>query len=190
MDYSAIVNKLEPKLKKIIEFFTDKEFTKDSNITWINKGQTSITFKIDNIFVKKIIRYGEYDVYKREKFISTILNDYKWYPSLLYFDDKDEILVFQNVGNSINVNNIPNDLKIQFNNILADLKKLNIQHNDIKVGEILIDDNNNIYLCDFGWASINNNMNCGIGLWDCININKPGGYLSDDNALKMIFSIN
>ena len=190
MHYKQIVKKLEPKLKKIIKFFTNKEFTNESNITWINTGFTSITFKIDNIFVKKIIQCREYDVYKREKYISTILNDCKWYPSLLYFDDKDEILVFQNVGNSIDVNNIPKDFKIQFNSILADLKKLNIQHNDIKAGEILINDNNSIYLCDFGWASINNNMNCGIGLWDCINLNKPGGYHDDNSFLRRVFSIN
>ena len=69
-------------------------------------------------------------------------------------------------------------------------QKLEFELNKSKRRNLGKHENNSIYLCDFGWASINNNMNCGIGLWDCININKPGGYLSDDNALKMIFSIN
>ena len=43
MDYKQIVKKLEPKLKKIIKFFTNKEFTNESNITWINTGFTSLT---------------------------------------------------------------------------------------------------------------------------------------------------
>ena len=34
---------------------------------------------------------------------------------------------------------------------------------------ILIDENNKIYLCDFGWGSINNELGCGIGLWNCNN---------------------
>ena len=51
MDYRAIVNKLEPKLKKIIKFFTNKEFTNESNITWINRGYTSLTFKIGRAHV-------------------------------------------------------------------------------------------------------------------------------------------
>jgi serine/threonine protein kinase len=189
MDYKQVFNKYENKFKKIIHFFTNVEVTDNSNIIWINLGSTSITFKINTIFVKKIVEYSEFDVYKREKYISAILNDKSWYPSLLYFDDKDEILVFQNVGNSINVDNIPNDFNIQFNCILADLKKLNIQHNDITEEEILIDSNNRIYLCDFGWASINYNTDCGIGLWNCTNQNKPGGCQSDDNVLKRIFSI-
>jgi len=47
------------------------------------------------------------------------------------------------------------------------MESVNVQHNDIKLGELLIDENKKIYLCDFGWGSINKNMNCGIGLWDC-----------------------
>ena len=32
------------------------------------------------------------------------------------------------------------------------MKSVNVQHNDIKIGEILVDENKKIYLCDFGWG--------------------------------------
>ena len=56
----------------------------------------------------------------------------------------------------------------------------------IKIGELLIDENKKIYLCDFGWGSVNNNMDCGIGLWACKNIDKPGGYRNDSETLKRL----
>ena len=38
------------------------------------------------------------------------------------------------------------------------MKSVNVQHNDIKFGELLIDENNKLYLCDFGWGSVNNQL--------------------------------
>ena len=46
-------------------------------------------------------------------------------------------------------------------------------------GEILVDSNGKVYLCDFGWGSINNNFDCGIDIWGGDNKSKPGGWLSD-----------
>ena len=66
------------------------------------------------------------------------------------------------------------------------MKSVNVQHNDIKIGELLIDENKKVYLCDFGMGSINNKLGCGINLWDCNNIEKPGGYYDDANALKRL----
>ena len=69
---------------------------------------------------------------------------------------------------------------------VKDMESVNVQHNDIKLGELLIDENKKIYLCDFGWGSINKNMNCGIGLWACKNIDKQGGYRNDSETLKRL----
>ena len=78
------------------------------------------------------------------------------------------------------------DIPLILNKILEDMKSVNVQHNDIKIGEILVDENKKIYLCDFGWSSINNELGCGIGLWNCNNKQKPGGYHHDATTLKRL----
>ena len=116
--------------------------------------------------------------------MASILNKFDWYPKLLYYDDDKKLLVFQKVGVPVTFKNAPHDLKEQFNKILMDLQSVNVQHNDIKPGELLVDHNRKIYLCDFGWASVNNDIGCGIGIWSCNNKNKPGGYFDDRTALE------
>ena len=157
-----------------------------NNIHVIKAGATSSSFVSPHIFVKYIIKYQEYKVYEREKFLSTILKQFTWYPKLLYSDDTNKFFIFQNVGIPVTPNNKPPDLEKQFNQILADMKSVNIQHNDIKIGEILVDENGKIYLCDFGWGSVNNELGCGIGIWNCNNRKKPGGYSDDSNTLKRL----
>jgi len=114
------------------------------------------------------------------------LSKFDWYPPLLYSDDKNKILMFKNIGVILTKDNKPADVERQFNRILKDMKSVNIEHNDIKEGELLIDKNEKIYLCDFGWGSINKNMDCGIGLWACKNIDKPGGYHDDSKTLARL----
>ena len=150
------------------------------------KGASSSSVILPYLFIKYIINYNEYDVYEREKYLASILSKFDWYPPLLYSDDKNKILVFKNVGKNLTKENTPPDLIKQFNKILKDMESVNVQHNDIKLGELLIDENKKIYLCDFGWGSVNKNMNCGIGLWACKNIDKPGGYRNDSETLKRL----
>lgn len=159
---------------------------KMENITVINQGCTSSTFSSPYFFYKYIIKYQEYNVYEREKYIGSILKKFDWYPKLLHSDDTKQFFVYNNVGLPITKNNKPHDLEKQFNKILEDMKSVNVQHNDIKIGEILMDKNNKIYLCDFGWGSVNNELGCGIGLWNCNNKKKPGGYFEDINTLKRL----
>lgn len=66
------------------------------------------------------------------------------------------------------------------------MQNVNVQHNDIDPGELLIDKNNKIYLCDFGWGSIDNDIGCGIGIRGCHNKQKPGGYRDDKTTLKRL----
>tara|TARA_Y100000361_G_scaffold154295_1_gene179394 strand:- start:2206 stop:3726 length:1521 start_codon:yes stop_codon:yes gene_type:complete len=150
-------------------------------------GQTSISFKIDEIpalFFKKNTKYFEYNVYEREKYLSSILNQFNWYPTLLYHDDNEKILIFKHVGVPLTKDNCPDDIVPQFNKILSDMKSVNVQHNDIKPGELLIDNSNKIYLCDFGWGSINNELGCGINIWNKTNKDKPYGWRDDSTALE------
>ena len=162
------INKLENKIK-ILEN--------------IKQGDTSLTHLLPFLFIKYVIDYKKYNVYEREKYIGSILNKFDWYPKLLYSDDINQFFIFRNVGVPLTIKNKPNDLQKQFNKILEDMKSVNVQHNDIKIGEILIDENNKIYLCDFGWGSINNKLGCGIGLY---NKDKPNGYLNDATTLKRL----
>ena len=114
------------------------------------------------------------------------LKNFEWYPKLIHSDDINQILIFRNVGNPLTVKNKPLDIKEQFEKIIFDMKSVNVQHNDIKHGELLIDENNKIYLCDFGWGSINNQLGCNIGIWNCHNSKKPGGYFDDANTLNRL----
>ena len=153
------------------------------------QGATSDTFSINNIFFKFSHggdNYKHCQLYKREKYIATILNKYDWFPTLLFtYNDKD-LLIYEYCGVSLNRDNCPNDAIDQINNILLDLEKENIQHNDIKLDELLVNENGKIFLCDFGWGSINNNMNCGIDLWDCPNTEKPGGWYNDKTVIERL----
>ena len=170
-----MVDKMLEKMKDLSE-----------NITIINQGYTSSTFSSPFLFVKYIIKYKENNVYEREKYIGSILKKFDWYPKLLYSDDINQFFVYSNVGVPITIKNKPDDFEKQFNKILEDMKSVNVQHNDIKKGEILIDENKKIYLCDFGWGSINNELGCDIGLWNCNNKEKPGGYHDDATTLTRL----
>jgi len=156
-----------------------------NGITYHN-GATSTSYSSSCLFIKHVEKHIERDVYKREKHLASILKKFKWYPELLYSDDNSHLLIFKNVGVPVTIKTKPPDFEQQFNQILADMISINVQHNDIKTGEILIDDNKQIYLCDFGWGSVNNQMGCGINIWDCYNKNKPWGYNEDSNTLKRI----
>ena len=151
-----------------------------------NAAHTSQYFCSHKFFIKNVIHFSKNNVYDREKYMASILKEFSWYPELLYSNDINKILIFKNVGVPVTRENKPNDLETQFNQILNDMKSKNIQHNDIKIGEILMDDKKKIYLCDFGWSSINNNLNCGIDMWGCNNKNKPGGWHNDDTTLTRL----
>ena len=66
----------------------------EKNITLIKQGATSSTFTSPFLFVKYIIKYKEYNVYQREKYIGSILNRFDWYPKLLHSDDINQFFVY------------------------------------------------------------------------------------------------
>lgn len=156
-----------------------------NSIKFPKQGATSFTVSMPHIFVKYIIKCMRFHVYEREKHLSTVLSKFDWYPKLLYSDDDNKILIFKNVGIPVTNENKPHDLKKQFSKILTDMKSVNVKHNDIKKGEILVDKNGKIYLCDFGWASINDDLSCGINIWGKGEI-KPRGVHNDDNTLERL----
>ena len=149
----------------------------------INYSATSDVFTTPQIFVKRVKSYNDYHVYEREKHLATLLNTFDWYPEMLYSDDVNQLFIFTNVGVPITSKTKPNDLERQFNKILSDMKSINVKHNDIKIGELLVDKNKRLYLCDFGWASVNNDLGCGIGLYDG---EKPSGIIDDNSTLERL----
>ena len=165
-------NNLENEIKNVKE-----------KVSFINNSATSDVFTTPLIFVKRVKTYKEFQVYEREKHLATLLKKFDWYPEMLYSDDVNQLFIFTNVGVPITSKTKPTDLERQFNKILSDLKSINVKHNDIKIGELLVDKNNKLYLCDFGWASVNNDLGCGIGLYDC---EKPEGILDDNSTLERL----
>lgn len=129
--------------------------------------------------------HQKHDLIKREIRMLGILNsaDYKWAPRLIHADDRS--IVTEYCGEPVNYKNIPSDYIDQTKKIIEDMKKLHIKHNDIKAAEILVKDGK-IYLCDFGWASINDDFSCGIDISDK---KKFHGVFDDNGIFKILKKI-
>ena len=153
------------------------------------RGATSNVCILPHIFIKYIVHHKEHDVYVREKYMSSILSQFNWYPRLLYSDDVNQILIFENVGEPISKKNKPRDFVEQMNTILTDIKSVNVDHNDIKPGEILVNSKGKVFLCDFGWASVNDYLHCDIGIWGGHKETKPGGLYHDTKVFSRLKDI-
>ena len=117
--------------------------------------------------------------------LDTILNEkVDWVPKLICYDSKNKILMMPFCGEILNKNNKPKNMKDQIKSILNDLEKLNIQHNDIKCRQEILVLDNKVYICDWGWGSINNKHSCNINLW---HGEKPRGYEGKDKDILRRF---
>jgi len=143
-----------------------------------------------NLILKKPTKFLEYDILKREIYILELLNklNLPWCPKLIFYNN--EYFITEYCGDQITSKNIPDDYLKQINQILLDLKNLNIQHNDIykknQYGEenceILVK-NEKLFLVDFGWCSINKKFNCLINL---DNKKKPCGIFDDSKVINYL----
>ena len=155
---------------------------KNIKIRLLKKSATSNVYKdIDNtIVIKKIINYKDYHVFEREIHILKLLNKHQInVPELIFYDINNQIIIMSYCGEAISekIFNSNNNYKKQLSNIIKEIKKLNIKHNDIKHNSEILLLNDSIYLCDFGWATINGNLDCNINL---SNKYKPCGLINDD----------
>ena len=155
----------------------------------ISGGFTSKVYKsIENnpIVMKKITNYQNYDVYQREKYVLLLLKEHHipWCPQLISYDDTQQLLVMTDCGEPITKANRPHHVRHAFEQILRDMEALGLQHNDIKQCELLIKDGE-LFICDFGWASLHNDHGCGQELW---HGQKPGGYIKDERALEYVLN--
>ena len=86
------------------------------------QGDTSLTFCVNDIFLKFITdKWKNYDVYKREKHLASVLNRFSWFPTLLFSIDEKELLIYNYCGEPLTKNNCPKDAIKQINKILNDL---------------------------------------------------------------------
>jgi len=162
---------------------TQYEFKKKNTKS---SGATSDVFISTNkeLVIKKVKSYLEYNVYEREKYVLTFLNNMKvdWCPKLMDYNDDDKILIMTYCGEMITRKTKPTTFSQQFTDIMNDLKIFKMKHNDIKVSELLVL-NDKLYLCDFGWCSINNHLSCEIGLWDG---GKPANNFKDETVYQRL----
>lgn len=146
-------------------------------------GKTSKYYidKNSRYFMKKPINI--LSVLQREIYILKYLNQkkYKWCPKLLYHNHK--LFITEHVGSPITARNIPRNYHKQMKNILNDLKKCRIKHNDIKLNEILVK-KGRLHLVDFGWATQYNDPSC--GQKNITPIINPGIIYKDRNILRLL----
>jgi len=183
---NEIFIKINNLINKNIKINLLNDIVKFNNTTTkiikLNKSATSQVYKdINNtIVIKKIINYQNYDVFEREIHLLKLLNNKNInIPKLLYYDsiNKNIIMTYCGIPIDKQLFQSNNNYKKQLSNIIKELKKLNIKHNDIKHNSEILLLNNTVYLCDFGWATINNNLHCNINL---CNKPKPSGIINDD----------
>jgi predicted Ser/Thr protein kinase len=125
----------------------------------INNGNTSLYF-IDlnyKYFMKIPYMYIENDLLKREIFILKKLNQYDYFPKIVFYNNI--LLITEYIGDIIKKETIPNDILFQINDINNILSKEKIIHSDIKQSEMLIKENK-LYIVDFGWSKFNNKWSC------------------------------
>lgn len=150
------------------------------------QGTTSKVYLSENkeMVMKQVTSHIKKDVYEREKYMLQFFNaiNINWCPQLYNYDDAQHILIMSYCGERVNTSNKPVDLRKQLEDILSDLQCCNVQHNDIKESEILIQDNK-VYICDYGWSSINNELSCNRNIW---NGEKPCNIYKDDTLLKRL----
>jgi serine/threonine protein kinase len=85
-------------------------------------------------------------------------DDFKYYIVLDYIEGFDLYdIIYKN--KITYENNIIHNYLLQLIDILYYLRLNNVIHRDIKLENIIVDTNNNIYLCDFGLASVMNDSN-------------------------------
>lgn len=141
--------------------------------------------KRKGIVIKRVRRFIDKDVYEREVYILQLLNSsgFDWCPRLLGTDPSSRSLTMSYCGERLTRRNQPADAKEQFARILSDMRSIGMRHNDIKASEVLVDRRGRLRLCDFGWATLDGSLSCGIGLWDG---KKPHGSVEDDFFINRI----
>ena len=148
-----------------------------------NGATSKITIK-NGIVTKKIVSYLEYDTFAREIFWLKHLNNhgYKWCPKLLKVNPMDHSFELAYAGERITRGNAPIDWRGQLGDILLDLRRETIEHNDIKSSDLLVD-TGRLFLIDYGWTARGGDWSCG-GRFN--RREKPHHHFKDSTAMQRI----
>lgn len=137
------------------------EALKDSNIGWVSptdksvgtfnpywKGATSTVSKGDGTVIKKQTGFMAYGLIENERRILKELCSFH-FPKVIESNEGE--LIIEDCGESLTIENLPNDWKEQLVQIIFELKTDGVEHRDIKPDNLMIKDGI-IKLIDFGWA--------------------------------------
>ena len=108
------------------------------------------------------------DLYEREICALEKLNELgiERVPRIVAKNDEQKAFVMTYCGTPLSANNAPQDVRKQLTSIISSISEHQIQHNDLlslKLQQILVK-NDLLYICDWGWASLQGRFDWGIGL--------------------------
>ncbi len=142
-------------------------------------------YVLKHVFDRHASLFAKYNCAAREYVVvQHHLSGCSWVPHMLYGDA--DILVSHYCGQPVTSDTIPVNWQQQAQQILLDMESRGVKHNDIKTAEVLIKDDK-MYLCDFGWASVNDDFS--VGREDICADEKPHGITEDKDALMKLLAV-
>lgn len=121
-------------------------------------SDSSKVFFLKKNIVKKVFLEKNFKKIENEIYCLKKLSKYNITPNLLKIDLNNRSIFMDNVGERINFKNAPKNWKKQLRNILEILKREGIEHQDLKIDEILVRDSK-IKIVDFADAKLFNLKN-------------------------------
>lgn len=126
----------------------------------IKSGSSNVYYLKENNKIKYVLK----ELYRKpkEKFIKetyclNTLKNYKYFPKIIYEDEKNNSFIMNYCGNHVNKKELPENWLDQINDIKKILYKHDIAHGDINHKNICIH-NNTIVLIDFGNIRFKNDI--------------------------------
>jgi len=175
LPYGILPTYKATKSKKALKVVSDEQISLESlagaSITEAKSIQKSATSNVrleNGVIVKTLKGFFGYNLIQREKCVLDRLKKFKWAPKLLSNTDSSMTMTY--VGEKVNKENIPLDYDIQMNQILTDMESMGVKHNDMiypcsaesyNKHEVMVL-NGRLSIVDFGWATINDSVPCGV----------------------------
>lgn len=121
------------------------------NAYW--RGATAVVSKNGGLIHKKQTGFMGYGLIGNEKRILSKVNSRHFPKIATEVEETEELVVMEDCGNPIALENLPPDWKVQLVQIILDLRKAGVEHRDITPNNLMIKDGI-IKLIDFGWARL------------------------------------